>query len=516
MLKKVLKIKLKVVTSIIAILILAQVITAYFFGVIAEKQLNLQFKHMTDSSMITVVKHDYHRGWFSSSENVTLAVNSQFLKNIADLLPASAKESAPSVNKADYVINYSTNITNGLFAGWLHGKIYPTIAYADTTVALPEKLDKMLNKFFDGKPAIKINNVIFLNKAGKYIITSPLFDYDETLSGVKVNWGGLDLEIAYNDKFNQFENNLEVPSFAMIAPTKGEFGFNGLNYNSVSSYSVNQIKVGTTDFNLRNLKVQLVESNITQFKLGEAVHLLTGVNSVDFLNGIDAINPTNFTISNVHYNSLSNDQNNLFNATAKAGFESLTSNSNSYGPMNFDLDIGHIDAPAFSKLADLLNSAAAEDQSTTANRDKTITQLKATMLPILINSPLITLNEFKLKTPSGMISIAGNATTHNFESRDMADQSKFMQKLSLKMDFSLPKPILAYFFVLQMKYFLTSGNAQMDKQSSDALVKVVNILLDNQLSVWLKKGYLKESGNELSSKIAMESGVVTLNGVVTK
>jgi uncharacterized protein YdgA (DUF945 family) len=72
--------------------------------------------------------------------------------------------------------------------------------------------------------------------------------------------------------------------------------------------------------------------------------------------------------------------------------------------MNFDLDIGHIDAPAFSKLADLLNSAAAEDQSTTANRDKTITQLKATMLPILINSPLITLNEFKLKTPSGMIS----------------------------------------------------------------------------------------------------------------
>ena len=56
----------------------------------------------------------------------------------------------------------------------------------------------------------------------------------------------------------------------------------------------------------------------------------------------------------------------------------------------------------------------------------------------------------------------------------------------------------------------------MDKQSSDALVKVVNILLDNQLSVWLKKGYLKESGNELSSKIAMESGVVTLNGVVTK
>ncbi len=516
MLKKVLKIKLKVVTSVIIILILAQVVTAYFFGVIAEKQLNLQFKHMTDSSMITVVKHDYHRGWFSSDETVTLAVNSQFLKNIANLLPSADKESAITLNKTDYVVNYSTHITNGVFAGWLHGKIYPTIAYADTRVVLPEKLNKILNKFFDGKPAFKINNVVFLNKAGKYIITSPSFNYDEALSGVKVSWGGLDLEIAYNDKFNQFENNLEAPFFAMIAPTKGELSFSGLNYNSVSSYSVNQIKVGTTDFNLTSLKVQLLESNITQFKLGEAVHLLTGINSVDFLNGIDAINPTDFTISRVHYNSLSNDQKNLFSASAKAGFESITSNSNNYGPMNFDLDIGHIDAPAFSKLADLLNSAASEDQSTSVNRDKTIAQLKTTMLPILVNSPLITLNEFKLKTPSGLISLAGSATTHNFESADMSEQSKFMQKLSLKMGFNVPKPVLAYFFVLQMKYFLTSGNAQMDKQSSDALVKVVNILLDNQLSVWLKKGYLKESANELSSTIAMESGVVTLNGVVTK
>ena len=63
-----------------------------------------------------------------------------------------------------------------------------------------------------------------------------------------------------------------------------------------------------------------------------------------------------------------------------------------------------------------------------------------------------------------------------------------------------------------MKYFLTAGNAQMDQQSSDALAKVVNILLDNQLQVWQKKGFIQESAGNLSSVISMESGVMSLNG----
>jgi hypothetical protein len=94
----------------------------------------------------------------------------------------------------------------------------------------------------------------------------------------------------------------------------------------------------------------------------------------------------------------------------------------------------------------------------------------------------------------------------------MNDKTKFMSKLSLKVDFSIPKPVMSYLFLLQMKYFLTAGNAQMDQQSSDALAKVVNILLDNQLQVWQKKGFIQESAGNLSSVISMESGVMSLNG----
>lgn len=517
MLTKILKLKLKVIGICIVAIILIQIISAYFFGILAEKQLDLQFKHLTNTSLITVVKHKYTRGWMSSHEEVVLSVNKEVLKNIFSVLPGGDKESAATLAQQNYTISYTTNISNGLFAGWMHGDIMPTIAYAQTKLTLPEKLDKILNKFFNNQPALNIVNLIYPNKAGKYVITSPSFNYDEALSGVKVTWGGLKLKVSYNSGFDRFANQLQVPLFDMLAPTKGELGFNGLDYSANSGYSVNNIKVGDTHLALDSIKIQMQESNNSvSLKLGEVVHLLTGVNSADFLDGLDVINPTNFVLNGVTYNATSQDVDNLFAANAKASFVSLQSNNAKYGPMNFDFSLQHIAAPAFSRLTDALDEMASQDQTNPDSKEKAIATLKTNMTPILVESPVVSLNSFSLVTPSGTILLSGTATTQGFTESDINNQAAFMSKLKLNVNFSVPKSTMAYLFLLQMKYFLTAGNVQMDKQSSDALAKVVNILLDNQLQVWLKKGYLSESNNQLSSKLTMESSVVSLNGVATK
>jgi len=516
MLKKILKIKLKVVGVIALVLVLVQLISAYFFGVMAERQIDSQFKHLTDTSLITVASRSYSRGWFSSDEDVVLSVNNQVVKNVLAILPGATKESADKIIGTVYQIHYTTHITHGLFAGWIHGTVVPTIAYANTKIVFPEKIDKILNKFFGNRKALEIDNVIYLSKSGKYLIYSPGFNYDEALSGVKVNWGGLYLKIAYNQAFDKFKNELSIPLFEMNAPTKGELIINNFDYAANSQYSVNNIKVGTTDLKLANLKVALAESNSVGLKFGEVVHMLVGVNSADFLNGIDAVNPASFQIQNVTYNSVSKDEESFFSAKALAGFESLTSNGKKYGPMNFDFDLQHISAPEFSQLLDNLNKITGEDQADNNSRDKTIAMLKTYLTPIFMKKPEVILNGFTLATPDGVVSLAGHATTVNFESTDMQDQTRFMRKLSVNVKFSVPKSVMAYFFVLQMKYFLTAGNAQMDQQSSDALTKVVNILLDNQLHVWLKKGYLQQHESMISSNISMESGIVSLNGIVTK
>ncbi len=516
MLKRLLKINLKVIGSICCGLLLAQIISAYFFGVIAEKQFAMQFRQLTNTPMVNVLGHQYKRGWFSSVETVSLSVNHQVLKNIVSLLPGLEKESAQKMINGQYEISYRTQITHGIFAGLFHGTFMPTLAFASTRLKFPEKLDKVLGKFFAGDEPLDIANILYFNKAGYYLLDSPAFNYDEALSGVKVEWGGLKAKIFYNTAFNKFQNSLVIPRFMLDAPTKGKFSLRGLAYAASSSYSPNKIKIGTTTLTLESIIVALSESTNGQFRLGEAVHMITGINSASFLNGIDTIDPTNFNISEVSYSAQSAEESNLFSASAVAKFKQLSSKKHNYGPMNFNFKLEHIDAPGFSRLIDDLELLSTEDQANSSNREKTISMLKTDMAPILVHQPKLSLSDFTLRTPSGIITLSGMATTRGFVDADMNDQNKFMQHLQLTLDISVPKQILAYFFLLQMKYFLTAGNAQMDQQSSAALAKVVNILLDNQMQVWLKKGYLTESNNLLHSKISMESGVVLLSNIPIK
>jgi len=513
MLKKVLKINLKVLGAIILGLILVQIVSAYFFGIIAEKQFETQFVKMTDSKFIKVVNKNYSRSWFTSEMDVTLAVNNQAIKNFVTMLPLKTQESSFQFAESGYQLSYKTHITNGLFAGWMHGNILPTIAYSTTDLAFPESINSVLKTFFKDEQPLQISNILYLNNSGKYKIFSPSFDYQEALSGVKVNWGGLKWDVAYDNKFNKFENSFSVPNLDFSAPTKGDISFKNLYYTANSSRSIHDIKVGNTMLDLEKFSINLTESSTSDLKLGEVIRVFTGINSADFLNGLDVINPTRFTLSEVYYKSVSSDENNFFAANVQAGFESLVSNKLSYGPMVFDFSLDHILADKFSAVVDTLNDEASlTDAERDAHKAETIQLLKNNLTPIFIESPVVELNKLTVKTPTGLITLSGKATMHGFESADMNDKTKFMSRLSLKVNFSIPKPVMSYLFLLQMKYFLTAGNAQMDQQSSDALAKVVNILLDNQLQVWQKKGFIQESAGNLSSVISMESGVMSLNG----
>ena len=81
---------------------------------------------------------------------------------------------------------------------------------------------KMLNKFFNNQTPLTVDNIIYLDRSGRYKIFSPKFNYDEAVSGIKVIWGGMNFIIKYNRKFDQFNSNLVIPDFELSAPSKGD------------------------------------------------------------------------------------------------------------------------------------------------------------------------------------------------------------------------------------------------------------------------------------------------------
>ncbi|MFN8769991.1 MAG: YdgA family protein [Neisseriaceae bacterium] len=508
MLKRIIKIKLAIGIFIVLGLILVQLVSAYIFGFKAEDQLNMQFKKMTNSPYIVVDNYSYKRGFFSSDVSAELSLNSQALTNIIKALPNFSES---SILNHKYSIKYTMHITQGIFAGILNGNIAPTIAVAKTKIQYPNSLDKVLSKFFGDKQPLYIKNTIYLNSSGQISVVSPKFDYEEALSGVKIIWNGLILLVSYNKEFDHFNNTLSVPHFSLHAPTKGDILLNDIYHQSNSHYSNNQIKVGDTNIKVKEININLADTSGINFRLGDLLSTFTGITATQFLNELDVINPAHFVLSNVSYVSTSQDSNGYFSAMTNVQFESLVTESSNYGPFNVDVSVDHVLAPEFSKLIDgLTKFSVANTADNVQAKANLIAILKKYFAPILMQNPVLKINNFRLKTPSGLIKLSGNLTTSKFVLDDINNEQDFLNKIQAQIYFSVPKNVLSYLFMVQMQYFLSAGNAEIDQQSSDALKKVVNILLDNQISSWKKKGYIKDNHGILSGNLIYETGKLTM------
>ena len=299
MFKRIYSFKFKFILLVLLVLVLLQLFTAYIFGYITQTQMDYQFSHLSESPLIKVKQREYHRGIFSSDSTTEISLNSQMLATIFNILPKNETESIAALANQEYSIKYTTHIEHGIFAGLLNGYFMPTLAYAKTTIIYPDSVKNILSKFFNNKPPLAVDNLIYLDKSGRYEVYSPKFDYSEAVSGVKVTWGGMDLRIKYNDKFDKFNTKVSVPLFELIAPTKGSATIKNLVYRSDSATSANRIKVGDTHLTLDLAKVEWKDKVALNFKLGDMLHTLTGISSTEFLNGIGALDPNNFMFTHV-------------------------------------------------------------------------------------------------------------------------------------------------------------------------------------------------------------------------
>ena len=109
--------------------------------------------------------------------------------------------------------------------------------------------------------------------------------------------------------------------------------------------------------------------------------------------------------------------------------------------------------------------------------------------------------------------IVGYVTVNDIKENDVYDIKKFMSKLEFNLNLGIPKEIFSDLFIFQMKYLLSSGNTHMDQQSSNALIKVVNILLDNQINTWNKNGYIRINNNNIiSTRMSSKNGKFVISG----
>ena len=501
MLKKFLKYKLLVLFIILLLLGITQLITAYLFSKDTEKILNNQLEKLTNSSLIEVVDYKYHRGLFVSSSDVELKINTKLLQ-LLNKISMNHQD-----NESYFKLKYHNTIKSGILTGILIGHFVPTLSIVETNIELESNLNKTLNKFFDNKQPISVTNIIKLNHSGEFIITSPAFNYEEELSKVNLSWGGLLFNIKYDRNFNDFIKKLSIPYIKFNIPNKFNLNLESLNYISNMLLSSNNISVGNNKLNLDNLYLHTESGILSDINLSNILTSLTGIRVNDFIEDFNLSNSYNLNISQLDYKTNSTDVNNYFSSHALIKIESILFNGYLFGPLNIDFEISHINAKGFSNLINLFNNTNDHNQ----NHEQFIELLKNKFVPILIESPIIKLNNFNLVTNKGNVDIKGMITTKNFESIDITSQNLFFKKIYFQTSFSIPKEIFNYLLIMQIKYFLNFSNTEVDDQSYQALSEVINILLDNQIKKWEKNKYIKENNGIISSSIILDENSLTVS-----
>ncbi len=513
MIKKIIKIKLLIAFGVIFGIILLQLITAYVFGVETKELVERQFNKITNSAYIKVTNYKYNRGFFSSDMEATIALSNQSINNIFTLLP---KSDTSNILDNKYSITYKAHITQGIFAGVLRGEFTPTLATSKINILYPASISELFKKFFNTQDALQIKNTLYLNGSGKMSILSPSFNYKETLSEVSIKWDGLSLVTKYDKAFNSLDNIFSMPGFYFNAPGYGNVKIYGLLYKSHYTYSKNNIKVGDTVLNLNDIIVALSNDNkkshSSKFMIGTMLNTFTGINAAQFIDEMDTIDPSNFTLKNISYASQSSDINNFFDANGIVKFESLATKNKTYGPLDLSTSINHISAPEFSKMFnefDVLygGNIIPNDKK----KEQLIIILKKYFATILTNNPEFKINNLNLKTPSGLIALRGVIKTDNFTKSDINNNETFFKKIFANFSFNIPKDTLRYLLTLQMKYLLSAGNTDIDEKSDEALGKLINILLDNQINTWQKQKQIKEENGILTGTLIYKNGVLNMS-----
>src|SRR5690348_3270821 len=154
----------KILLAIGAILILSYPGIAWVTGFAIESHIqHNEERALAQTPYLTVVKREYHRGVYRSTQTVTYGFRSPALQAMGAAAGATFPASA--------TLTVTSNIRHGPFPGLRA----PALATVDSTVSVPPALQQALSAVLGANPILRIHTRIGLFGGANINMTSPAF-----------------------------------------------------------------------------------------------------------------------------------------------------------------------------------------------------------------------------------------------------------------------------------------------------------------------------------------------------
>lgn len=492
---------LAVITSIVLVLILIVLALPYYLGIKAQQSLEEQRILLSKNAFLTVEKHEYRRGWFTSEETMLLRFKPTFLAGIQQQLPDNVRT---VLQQPITIVNH---INHGLFANGIH----PVRAYVNTEFQYTPDAKQILARFFGQETPVKLNNTINLSGSGQMRLVIPKFNYEE-LSGIKINWLGLESIIDYTPGFNSFDTHTNSLGLNIILADKGKVSYENLQLNSHTENGHTAISLGSSDLHIKNMEFEWKDTGDSSIRLDQLVNLVTDLQIGAFINPTGSSMPAKIAVENLNFSTKTSAQDKWINSNGKFGFAKLHYGSDNYGPLNIDVSAEHLDAASLAALKNKFTQLSTQKLTNEELRNAIVAAVKNEGLGLFTNSPLLRLNSFKLEMPQGVVDVHGYLTFKNLVANDLQQLSLMLNKTESEMDFAIPQALLENVAVTQARSLFTVDESAGGVEALEDIDQTIRLMIDSVVKSMHSRGFIVIENGVLKTHLKLKNGKLFLNG----
>lgn len=446
---------------------------AYFAGKSVESTLEKQHKWLSEQPYFLIKDRSYQRGWFTSTEKATLAINPEIYRFLLE----KEGEQLPV-----FEVTYTNRVLHGPLP--LIGQFNPRPAKAvvQTELQFAPETQKLLSRFFGDQKPIEVENRIGFDDDGVMQIKVPGFDYEEAIAGIKAKWQGLNATVDYGGDFNRVRIEASAPGLEGFAKDKGQFNLKNLSFNLDHTRGNNGLMLGTTSAKVANFALDLP---------GES--------------------PLKIALENLSYAGKLSETNEFVDGEVVLTLAKLVLNDKPYGPAELQAEASHLHGPTLAKLNDEFSQLQKRPLKREEFTDEIVKLAKTHGMPLLTHDPHFGIRKLEMQMPEGTLKFSAGIGLKGFKEADLDNPVDLVNKLSAKADFTVPRKIVETVVMWQARSMF--GGPQSNVSNAD-LDYLAGQFVEGQISRLADQKLIKVDGELLTASATLEGGEFTLNDIL--
>jgi len=441
------------IALVVVVVILAYPLAAWLIGLGAEHTWQQREQQVTQRfPFVEPVKREYHRGVYSSTEEVTYHLGESFAKSMEAL------------GGGEPAAGLQVTVRNTIH----HGPLPQLRAFApatiDTEVILPPQIKQKLARLLGDKASLSIKTRLHWFGGTTTTLHSPAFE-QKTPHGATIAWRGLDGTTDVGADLGSQKGNVTAPGLDVKA-AKGNVSLENLQATAdLRSSAFEGVSLGSIAVSLARLELEQTSS-------GEKISL-----------------------QNLALNSKSSAQGEYLDLDLGLNADAIRIKQFNLTRVGYEIRASHLHGPSVAAMNKSIQALQAQS-TVTPDPARMLGIFKTDGVEILLRDPVLELPRIGFAMPEGELLISVKASSHGFTRAEIEGppgelQGAIAKHVQASADVRIDTALLD-------KLLDTSGNA--DKFTA-------------QLQGLQRQGYLKLDGKALTTHLAFEGGHLQVNGL---